>query len=88
VARGFRQRPEIDFTETTSLVVAFTSLRALLAVATENNMEIKQLDVDLAFLYGDLDEEIYLEQPKGFWVDGGNGEKLVCRLQKAIYGLK
>jgi hypothetical protein len=40
------------------------------------------------FLYRDLDKEIYLKQPKGFWVDGTNKEKLVCRLQKAIYGLK
>lgn len=51
-------------------------------------MEIKQLNVDSAFLYGDLDEEIYLEQPEGFWVYGANGEKLVCLLRKAIYGLK
>jgi hypothetical protein len=88
VARGFTQQPGIDFTETTSPVEALTSLRALLAIAAENDMEIKQLDVDSAFLYGDLDEEIYLEQPEGFRVDGTNGEKLVCRLRKAIYGLK
>lgn len=46
----------------------------------EYNMEIKQLDVDLVFVYGDLDEEIYLKQPKGFRVNWANGEKLVCRL--------
>lgn len=51
-------------------------------------MEIKQLDVNSAFLYGDLDKEIYLEQPKGFQVNGVDREKLVCRLRKAIYGLK
>jgi hypothetical protein len=78
VAGGFTQRSGIDFTKTTSPVVALTSLRALLTVAAENDMEIKQLDVDSAFLYGDLDEEIYLEQPQGFRIDGTNGEKLVC----------
>jgi hypothetical protein len=43
-------------------------------------MEIKQLDVNLAFLYGDLNEEIYIEQSKGFQVDDANGKKIVCRL--------
>lgn len=51
-------------------------------------MEIKQLDVDSTFLYGNLNKEIYLKQPKGFRVNGTNGEKLVCKLCKAIYGLK
>lgn len=88
MAQRFTQRPGIDFTETTSPVVARTSLWALLAVATENDMEIKQPDVNSAFLYGDLDEEIYLEQLEGFQVDGANEEKLVCRLRKAIYELK
>lgn len=80
MARGFIQRPGIDFTETTSPVVALTSLQALLAMATKNNMEIKQLDVNLAFLYGDLNEEIYLKQPEVFRVHGAKGEKLVCQL--------
>ena len=88
VARGFTQRPGIDFDETTSPVVSLTSLRTVLAVATSLDMEIKQLDVDSAFLYGTLEEEIYLEQPAGFEKSGPNGEQLVCRLRKAIYGLK
>lgn len=66
VARGFTQQPGIDLTKTTLLVVAVTSLQALLAIAIERDMEIKQLDVDLAFLYGDLNKEIYLKQPEGF----------------------
>lgn len=70
MARGFTQRAGIVFTETTSPIVALTSLWALLAVATEHDMEIKELDVDSAFLYRNLDEEIYFEQPKGFWIDG------------------
>src|SRR5689334_19507905 len=41
-----------------------------------------------AFLYGELDEELYLEQPHGFEQTDRDGNKLVCRLKKAIYGLK
>lgn len=88
VAQGFTQPPGIDFKEMTSPVVALTSLWALLAIAIERDMEIKQLDVDLAFLYYDLDKEIYFKQLKGFWINGTNGEKLVCKLCKATYGLK
>lgn len=51
-------------------------------------MEIKQLYVNSTFLYGDLNIEIYLKQLKGFWINRTNGEKLVYRLCKAIYGLK
>lgn len=76
MARGFTQRPGIDFIETTSPVVALTSLKALLAVATEQDMEIKQLDDDSAFLYRNLDKEIYLKETKRFQVDGTNGENL------------
>lgn len=60
----------------------------MLAIAIEQDMEIKQVDVDSAFLYRDLDNEIYLKEPKGFRINGTNGEKLVCKLCKAIYGLK
>lgn len=68
--------------------MALTSFWGLLAIAAKYEMEIKQLDVNLAFLYGDLNEEIYIEQSKGFQVDDANGKKIVCRLWKAIYGPK
>lgn len=87
VGRGFTQWPRIDFTKTTLQVVALTSVWVLLAEATEYDMEINQFDVDSAFLYGNLDKEIYLKEPEGFQINGANGEKLICRLQKAIYGL-
>jgi hypothetical protein len=86
VAKGFTQIPGIDFDETFSPVARFESLRLLLALAALEDWEIHQLDVKSAFLNGVLDEEIYMEQPQGFIIEGE--ESKVCRLHKAIYGLK
>ena len=58
----------------------------LITIAAIHNLEIHQMDVKTAFLNGDLDEEIYMEQPEGFIVPGQ--EKKVCRLVKSLYGLK
>jgi len=58
----------------------------LIALAVLHDWELKALDVKTAFLFGELDEEIYLKQPEGFIVKGQ--EKKVCHLRKAIYGLK
>jgi len=58
----------------------------LLATAALKNWEIEALDVKTAFLYGNLDEELYMEQPEGFVVK--NKEDKVYRLKKALYGLK
>lgn len=66
VAQGFTQRRRVDFRETTSQLVAQKLFWALLAIATERDMEIKQLDVDSVFLYGNLNKDIYLKQREGF----------------------
>ena len=58
----------------------------LIAITAIHNLEIHQMDVKTAFLNGDLDEEIYMEQPEGFLVPGQ--EKKVFRLVKSLYGLK
>ena len=58
----------------------------LITIAAIHNLEIHQMDVKTTFLNGDLDEEIYMEQPEGFIVLGK--EKKVCRLVKSLYGLK
>ena len=50
------------------------------------NLKLEQLDIKTAFLYGDLDEEIFIEQPEDFKVKGN--ENMVCRLKKSLYGLK
>ena len=76
----------MDFEETFSLVARFKTVRLLLSIAVLEDWDIEVLDVKTAFLFGELDEEIYMEQPEGFVKQGQ--EKKVCRLLKAIYGLK
>ena len=58
----------------------------LIDIAALNHLDIHQMDVKTAFLNGDLDEEIYMEQPEGFVAPGK--ERKVCRLVKSLYGLK
>eukprot|EP00873_Tetraselmis_striata_P046577 jgi/Tetstr1/466841/TSEL_011299.t1 len=88
VAKGFSQVEGIDYTDTFAPTVKFTTLRVIFSIAAHHRLHIEQTDVDCAFLYADLSEEIYMEQPRGFEQYGPNGEKLVCRLRKAVYGLK
>lgn len=84
VARGFTQEHGINYHETFSPVVRFTSIRAILATAAQRKMTIRQFDVKTAFLNGDLKEVVYMEQPIGFT----DGTKRVCRLKKSLYRLK
>lgn len=84
VAKGFSQKDGIDYDETFSPVVRYGSIRLLLAIAAGYNLNIRQLDAVTAFLNGKLEEDIWMEQPKGF----EDGEKGACKLIKAIYGLK
>ena len=86
VAKGYRQKEGLDYFDTYSPVSRITSIRTLIAIASLNNMEIHQMDVKTAFLNGELDEEIYMEQPEGFVVQGQ--ENKVCKLVKSLYGLK
>jgi transposase InsO family protein len=86
VAQGFSQKEGVDFNETFAPVAKFCSIRALLALGAYQDLEIHQMDVNTAFLNGDLDEEIYMRQPDGYVVPGK--EHLVCKLDKSLYGLK
>ena len=86
VVKGFSQKKGIDFDEIFSLVVKMSSIRVVLGMAASMDLEVEQLDVKAAFLHGDLEEEIYMEQPEGFMVAGK--EHQVCRLKKSLYGLK
>ena len=69
--KGFGQRKGIDFDEIFSPVVKMSSIRTVVGIAASMNLEVEQLDVKTAFLHGDLEEEIYMEQPEGF-IDEGN----------------
>lgn len=83
VAQGFAQKPHLDYTETFAPVAKFGSIRAILAIAAIEDMEIHLLDVSNAFLNGELEEEIYILPPEGSALTG----KVLC-LCKSLYGLK
>jgi Reverse transcriptase (RNA-dependent DNA polymerase) len=82
---GCLQR-EGDFNETFSPVVGFTTIRIALALAQIDGAEVHHMDITGAFLYGNLNEELYMEQPKGFEAQGQRS--MVCKLNKSLYGLK
>ena len=86
VAKGFTQIFGLDYDETFSPVARLDSMRILLALAAQEDWEIHQIDVKTAFLNGELDEEIYMQQPEGYSRTGQ--EIKVCLLLKALYGLK
>ena len=88
VARGFQQIEGIDYTETFAPVIKFTTIRLLLALVAHLNLELHQMDVVTAFLNGDLDEDIYMEQPDGCIDNSKPKSDFVCKLLKAVYGLK
>ncbi|PIL27392.1 hypothetical protein GSI_10540 [Ganoderma sinense ZZ0214-1] len=86
VAKGFSQVEGEDFDKIFSPVVRFETVRLIMALAALEDWHISGLDVRSAYLYGKLDEEIYLEQPEGFRMSGS--EHKVFRLKCALYGLK
>ena len=86
VAKGFTQKEGIDYTETFSPVSKKDSLHIILALVAHLDLELQQMDVKTTFLNGDLEEEVYMKQPEGF--SSREGEHLVCKLKKSIYGLK
>nr|GEU73398.1 putative reverse transcriptase, RNA-dependent DNA polymerase, Gag-polypeptide of LTR copia-type [Tanacetum cinerariifolium] len=85
VAKGFNQKEGINFDETFSPVVKIVTVRCVVNLAVQNKWSICQLDVNNAFLYGDLDEAVYMTLPEGYCNPGDNR---VCRLKKSLYGLK
>jgi len=90
VIRGLEQQYGVDYFETFASVLKFATLRALLAKAAAEDLEIDQMDVDTAFLNPDLEEEVYMEIPEFFELVtlGVNPKQYCLRLRKALYGLK
>ncbi|UYV60978.1 hypothetical protein LAZ67_1002975 [Cordylochernes scorpioides] len=86
VAKGYSQQYGIDYEETFAPVVRQSTIRMFLALAVEYNLILHQMDVQSAYLNGEIKEEIFMTQPENF-VSRKYPEK-VCRLKKAIYGLK
>ena len=76
----------MDFVDTYSPVAKFASVWIIMVVAARLDLELHQLDIKIAFLIGDLKEEIYMDQLDGFQIKGQEGK--VCRLKKSLYGLK
>lgn len=86
VAKGFHQRPGIDYNDTFSLVVKPTTDRIVLSLAISKGWPLRQMDINNAFLHGNLSEEVFMSQPPGF-VDQTYPSHM-CKLRKALYGLK
>ena len=86
VGKGFKQKVDLDFFDTFSLITRITSIRFLIAITAILYLKIHQIDEKTTFLNGDLEEEIYMDQLEGF-VEPGQ-ESQVCKLTKSLYGLK
>ena len=88
VAKGFSQKEGTDYHETFSPTANMTSIRTVMQIAAQNDLILHQMDVKTAYLNAPIDCEIYMEQAKGFQKTGVNGETLVYKLNKSLYGLK
>jgi hypothetical protein len=86
VCKGYAQVEGIYYGETFSPVARMESIRLILVYAISKHIKVYKMDVKFAFLNGNLEEEIYMEQPDGFQVQ--EEEQYVYRLKKALYGLK
>lgn len=85
MAKGYTQQEEIDYLETFSLVAKLTSVKVFLSLVAIHGWSLSQLDVNNAFLHGDLLEEVYMKPPPGLIFHSPNS---VCKLNKSLYGLK
>jgi len=85
VVKGFHQRLGYDYNETFSPIIKLVTVRILLTLAITHKWKLQQLDVNNVILNGILQEEVFMTQPPGFET---SNKQLVCKLNKAIYGLK
>lgn len=88
VAKGYDQVEGIDYFETFAPTANMTSLRTLMQIAAQHDLVVHQMDVSTAYLNASIDTEIYIKQPEGYEVKSEDGEELVWKLNKSLYGLK
>jgi len=88
VARGFSQREGIDYDEIFAPVVRYSSIRLLLSIANQHNLDVAGLDISNAFARATVSEDLYVEMPHGFTKLDKNNRPLVCKLKKGLYGTK
>ena len=88
VAKGFSQVASLNYDETFSPTARLTSIRVLCQLAAEYDLKIYQVDVKSAYLNAPIDYDIFLEQPEGFERFDSEGNKMVLKLKKGLYGLK
>ena len=86
VVKGFQQKKGTDYLEIFSPVVKMSTIRLVLGMVAAENLHLEQLDVKTTFLFGDVEEDIYMIQPERFILQGQ--ENLVYKLRKSLYGLK
>ena len=86
VAKGFQQTMGLDYDETFSPVFKPSTVRIILSIAVHLNWEVRQLDINNAFLNGNLKENVFMHQPEGY-TDSTKPDH-ICKLNKAVYGLK
>jgi hypothetical protein len=86
VAKGYNQRPGFDYIEIFAPTVRMPTIRVVLAISALHDYHLRSIDISHAYLNGEMDCDIYMEQPEGF--AEGDPRQTVCLLQKSIYGTK
>lgn len=87
MAKGYTQQIGVDFHDTFSPIAKGVTVKAVFVIASSKTWSVYQLDINNAFLHGDLDEEVYMDIPLGYKLSP-NSSNLVCKLIKSLYGLR